>query len=339
MLSKQLCSRCVTIINNVYVKMGKKVLPTSEATGVSRGVIRKVISGFYNSSKTRGRKKFSSDARNIHVFHFIQDQFEKWPGMELEELRFILKDALKVNTSISNLSKICKLIGLSKKKMDQISFFKIHPRNRLQRTLFKIAVNQFDVRRFFYVDEVYSYDSDKYRKFGRSKKGTVCESRNFLSKGSCSLVVCFSYNKFITCTGLKTGGNTGIVQNTFSEELYIIFLYKLLKKLPFWAVITCDNVGFHKTQKIKQMCDYFRRTKGIVVISTPPYSPELHAIELMFGWCKAMFKVYSQEFDWRGKHILEYWKRALEEIPSSVIESFSLHCRRLCIKKDSKYDY
>ncbi len=47
------------------------------------------------------------------------------------------------------------------------------------------------------------------------------------------------------------------------------------------------------------------RNRGIKIYFVAPFCPDLHFIELCFGWDKARMKDYSQNVDWRSKHIVE----------------------------------
>lgn len=59
-------------------------------------------------------------------------------------------------------------------------------------------------------------------------------------------------------------------------------------------VVILDNVGFHKSEKAKQLV----KAKGAWLLFLPPYSPDLNPIEMAFSKLKALLrKRAARSFD------------------------------------------
>lgn len=63
---------------------------------------------------------------------------------------------------------------------------------------------------------------------------------------------------------------------------------------PPGTTIVLDNAAIHKTVAVREMC----RHKGYHLLFTPPYSPELNPIELVFGNVKREF--YRARYDFES---------------------------------------
>lgn len=75
-------------------------------------------------------------------------------------------------------------------------------------------------------------------------------------------------------------------------RLYQWAWYKLLPKCNAFpgpnSVLILDNVGFHKNEIFRKVCDFV----GIKLLYLPPYSPHLNVIELFFNALKMNLKKY-----------------------------------------------
>jgi transposase len=81
-----------------------------------------------------------------------------------------------------------------------------------------------------------------------------------------------------------------IFQGSTDSVVFEDFLEQLLPLCGKWpepkSVLIIDNVSFHHTERITQIC-YDARVK---LVYLPPYSPDLNAIEEFFAELKAFIK-------------------------------------------------
>lgn len=78
----------------------------------------------------------------------------------------------------------------------------------------------------------------------------------------------------------------------------------MLKKRTF----VMDNIRFHHSKEIKAIA----QANGITILYSPPYSPKMNTIEMVFGMLKPMYRkscplVFTKQFDYVGtfRHIVD----------------------------------
>lgn len=91
--------------------------------------------------------------------------------------------------------------------------------------------------------------------------------------------------------------STGIEQHELTNISITSEIFKdFILKLPFQkgTTLLMDNHSMHDTEHVKHAI----KSKGYNVIFTPPYSPELNPIEMIFGTIKSEFykKRFQQDF-------------------------------------------
>ena len=81
-----------------------------------------------------------------------------------------------------------------------------------------------------------------------------------------------------------------VYEGTTDTKIFEDFIEELLRYCGRWpapkSVLIMDDVSFHRSDKIQQMCD----EAGVLLLYSPPYSPDLNPIEEMFGELKTYIR-------------------------------------------------
>lgn len=105
---------------------------------------------------------------------------------------------------------------------------------------------------------------------------------------------CKDHKRHNLLMAIAASGDYQIVlrSTTTTSDSFAEFLASL--NFPRGSTILLDNVGFHRTLKVRETAV----NKGFHLLFTPPYSPEYNPIELVFGSIKNAFYVerYSAAF-------------------------------------------
>lgn len=93
---------------------------------------------------------------------------------------------------------------------------------------------------------------------------------------------------------------------------------QLLPILSSGKVVIMDNVGFHRSKKVKDLIE----SKGAKILFLPPYTPEFSPIENMWSKIKQILKRLSPK---NIKDFAKYIKSAFLEISSSDLTWWFKH--------------
>ena len=78
--------------------------------------------------------------------------------------------------------------------------------------------------------------------------------------------------------------------------MFADFIEELLEHCGRWpeprSVLVMDNASFHRSERVKTMCD----EAGVKLVFLPPYSPDLNPIEEFFSDLKRFIKKNWHEY-------------------------------------------
>jgi transposase len=88
-----------------------------------------------------------------------------------------------------------------------------------------------------------------------------------------------------------------VFQGTTDGFVFEEYIEQLLHHCGRWpepnSVLIMDNVSFHHSDRIEEMC----RDAGVKVVYLPPYSPDQNPIEEFFAELKAFIKKQWRKFE------------------------------------------
>lgn len=138
-------------------------------------------------------------------------------------------------------------------------------------------------RMFIYIDET-GFQALELLKRGRSPVGTRCIShRRKVKTDTVTAITAISEVYGVV--------HVTFVEGSVNEQVFQVFLLSLMEKLqqftkePF--VFVMDNVGFHKTEDVKETI----RDRNYSILYTAPNSCELNPIEYVFGIWKSRLRI------------------------------------------------
>lgn len=259
--------------------------------------IRKYQKNGFMNEKERKRtfRKFDEVKRR-----WIVDLYMDNPILYLDEAAAKFKEHFGINISMSSISRILHVEGLSWKvierraiqvRLDQVSFF--------QREM----NFSWDLHQLLFIDEVSIDNRGVLRNRGYGVVGEKIVYRGeFTRKARVSLLCCL--------------GQTGMVESyitegTFDRQKFFHFMKILalsgkVKQYPGkHSVWIMDGARIHLDQHI---VDYLR-SLNIIVVFLPPYTPYFNPIEYVFGYLKKQLQRIHLE---NVKSILPEVSKALQ---------------------------
>jgi len=110
------------------------------------------------------------------------------------------------------------------------------------------------------------------------------------------------------------------IEGATDAEAFETFVERLLApKLHPGDIVVLDNVGAHRTERVRELI----RAAGATVLYLPPYSPDLNPIELCWSKLKALLR----EFGARTRDALDdAIRRAMDLIDRHDASAWFAHC-------------
>ena len=155
---------------------------------------------------------------------------------------------------------------------------------------------------FIFIDETHFRATD-FRYYGRAPTGERAISRKRLTRISVTAITAI--------TSVGTIPHTMFIRGSVNQSVFQVFIHELVKCIDrnsFQYTIVMDNVGFHRTQDVRDLIKGY----GISLLLTAPWSCELNPIEYIFSIWKSRVRIPSDEVNIDG--ILGFLSESLKSI-------------------------
>jgi transposase len=172
-------------------------------------------------------------------------------------------------------------------------------------------VSGIDPRLLVFVDECGAHTS-MARLRGRAPKGERVYGRVPRNRGkNTTLIASMTHEGMGACMAV-VGSTTKAVFEAYLERV-------LAPSLRPGQVIVMDNLGAHKTQRVRELIE----ESGCELVFLPPYSPDFSPIEEAFGKIKALLRKAQARA--RGA-LVEAIRLALSAITARDARGYFGHC-------------
>ena len=98
-------------------------------------------------------------------------------------------------------------------------------------------------------------------------------------------------------------------QKSYKEESFNAFITRFLEVAEKPSTLVLDNLGFHKNEKVREMC----REQGVTIIYNGTYSSQFMPVEMIWNMAKV------------------YWRREIINVPNFSNKTNLRHRIELCI--------
>lgn len=210
---------------------------------------------------------------------------EEKPTLTLDEMVLFLWDEFEQMMSTSTISRALKAAKWSLKDTRRVAL----GRNADLRDHYLYNLSFFRSFQLVYVDESGCDQRVGFRRRGWSPLGLTPVQVARLPRGQrYQLLPAYTQRGILDVCVFR--GHT-------DAAMFEAFIERLLRRCNPWperdSVIVMDNASFHRTERVKQMCD----EAGVKLVYLPPYSPDLNPIEEFFAELKAFIKQRWQTFE------------------------------------------
>lgn len=273
----------------------KSLRKTALLCQTSHSTISRWINNPNKKIYTKPNKIYKSD----QIVDIIKLSIANDPFISIIKLQNLILSTLQINVSKELIRVSIKKQGFTKKN----ARFYGEPKTLITK------IKEFLELRNKYIDENRTFISIDETSFGRngiiikgySKKGQKLFIRkNKPRMTTTSVVAAFSSNELIGKLDIKGSINTNI---------FIDFINSI--NLQSGMVIIMDNISFHHSLKVKELC----KSKNIEILYTPPYSPWYNPIELCFSIVKRHYYKYqdiNKAFNSINEdHLLSFFNKSL----------------------------
>lgn len=212
---------------------------------------------------------------------------EKAPCTTQNDLRIALSKIFGFDLSLHVVRTILKLGNFSRKRT-RVRGHSVRKQERTDEFLTKIVPKLMMASEVVAVDET-GFDPRPRRTYGYALKG----QRAIVSPHK--IAKCPSRSWTVIMAIAMTGKHCGVLHK---ERVGSASFEAFIQSLPFprGTCILLDNASIHATKTVQKVA----REKGFDLCFTPPYSPEMNPIELVFGSIKQHF--YRERMRWEGDY-------------------------------------
>lgn len=249
------------------------------------------------SSPLRKIYKRSCVSKTNVITEFIKVSLKVDPFASLFSLRNKIKEAFNFSVSRELLRVAIKRLGLTKKKA---KFFS-HPLNLEEKTrtfLERRDALKNEKRLFVSIDET-SFGRRTKDVFGYSQKGNplvIPKAKPYTITQSALCLIEQSSKDVIY----------KVKKGSFNTDSFVAFLEDL--KLPPTTVLLLDNVAFHHSKRVKELC----LSRGWELLYTPPYSPWFNPIEGVFK--RHYYEHQNIQDAFKRRHIDAFFDKSLTRL-------------------------
>mgnify|MGYP001810013015 CR=1 FL=1 len=186
----------------------------------------------------------------------------------------------------------------------------------------KLVKQVFDNRKVIFLDET-GFNLESHKNFGWSKIGTPMNFEKKIKSCNYSVIGATSNQEFIGIT---------IIKGSVNSEIFCGFIINLINHLYSSKkcvsnsdfILIMDNARCHKRHLVKVIEPHFN------ILWTPPYTPELNPIELV--WAEIKRNVYNKGCYSNEDELLFAIASSIQHITPTKSKSYFDHCLNFCEK-------
>ena len=232
------------------------------------------------SSRIRRKEARRRGQRN-NLVDIVTKIIKRSPYITASTIRLCLAELSTTLPSLSTVYRAMKQSGFTNKHIHWMR--SSNAKDPITKTQFIKSASEVDTSLLISLDEFSAISSDRPRR-GWSKRGH-------------KLYIKVEPAKRQKASGIVAIGPEGIfachvVPGAVNKLIFIDFIKGMLADGSLSGrTILMDNVAFHKSKEILQLC----QDAGVNIEFTPPYSPECNPIENFFSVVKDEFRRYLAE--------------------------------------------
>lgn len=268
------------LIRDMTIEGTTKVSEIARAAECSIRSVKRVRSSlrhFGNVKAPRappGRHKLIT----LDMLQALQRQLLDKPGMYLSEMNAFLADQYNVRVSDMTISRTLKAAKWSNKLNARVA----QQRNADLRDYCAYRLSDFHSWQLVFIDESAFHRPMGLRKKGWAPVGVRPVQVAHYSRGYRFQILPAYSQDGILLSRIYQGSTDGPIFEDFIEQL----LHHCGRYPEPKSVLVMDNVAFHYSDRLFQLCD----EAGVKLVHLSPYSPDLNPIEMYFAVVKAFVK-------------------------------------------------
>lgn len=274
----------------------------ADAVGCSTRSTKAIRANLYYFGATKAPSNGVGRSRSITppMLEALREYLLDKPDRYLDELVTLLHNDFDVMVTPMSISRALRAIGWSKKTIRRVA----QARNADLRDLYLHHISAFRCSyHLVYIDESGCDKRIGFRRTGWAPVGaTPVQVAQFQREQRYQILPAYAQDGVMLARVFRGSTDGDVFEDFFAQLLPLCGRWPEPK-----SVLIMDNVSFHHTHKVQQMCD----DAGAKLVYLPPYSPDLNPIEEFFAELKAFIK--------RNWH-------AFEEAPELDFQSFLEWC-------------
>lgn len=206
------------------------------------------------------------------------DHLLEKPDLYLDEMAEFLYDEFDVLVSTYTISRALQSHGWTKKVARRIA----QERNADLRDYYLYQLSDFCSYHLVYIDESGCDKRAGFRRTGWSPRGVAPIQVSRFQRGQRYQILPAYCQDGILMSRVFRGSTDASMFEDFIEQL----LHHCGNRSEPKSVLIMDNVSFHHTDRIRELCS----NAGVKLLYLPPYSPDLNPIEEFFAELKAFVR-------------------------------------------------
>jgi transposase len=274
------------MIKDMILDNSLKAVEMAAAAGCSDRTIRNKRSNMRCFGSTEAPPNRGGRRRRITpvMLDALREKLLEKPGMYQDEMVVFLWDEFDILVNASAVSRALASIGWSKKATRQIA----KERNADLRDYYLHNLSAFQSPHLVYVDESGCDKRIGFRRTGWSPLGVApVQVAQFHRDYRHQILPAYTQDGVLFYR---------VFQGSTDSAVFEDFVEELLEHCGRWpeprSVLVMDNASFHRSERVKMMCD----EAGVKLVFLPPYSPDLNPIEEFFSDLKRFIKKNWQAY-------------------------------------------
>ncbi len=202
------------------------------------------------------------------------------PQLYFEEIQEKLFCRTHTWISPTSLFRICKEIGITRKKLRTPAVERFSPVAMTKRLNYLSTVADYPPQQRFFVDETGIDQNTFYRRFGRNIRGIRAEQiRRYVRTIRYTILSCIGANGLIGFSVIEGSAN--------SKDFDEFIINVVMPSIPQNSAIILDNASIHQSIVLAARLEM----QQIQLLFLPPYSPDLNPIEISYAYVKKTMQV------------------------------------------------